>query len=61
MLIISAWLLYIGHNRDEVEQIMQEIRPKYVKSTYMGITLDIYEEYLEYNSKKLKDIFEQSK
>jgi len=61
VLIISAWLLYIGHNRDEVEQIMQEIRPKYVKSTYMGITLDIYEEYLEYNSKKLKDIFEQSK
>lgn len=52
VLVISAWLLYTGHNRDEVEQIMQEIRPKYVKSTYMGITLDIYEEYLEYNSKK---------
>ena len=31
---------------------MQEIRVKYVKSAYIGITLDIYEEDLAYNSKK---------
>jgi membrane-associated phospholipid phosphatase len=43
VLVISAWLLYMGHSRDEVEKIMQKIRPNYVKSEYMGIALDIYE------------------
>jgi protein-tyrosine phosphatase len=45
VLVISAWLLYRGHSRDEVEKIISEIRPAYVKSTYMGIALDIYEDY----------------
>lgn len=43
---------YAGHSRDKVDVIMEEIRPNYVKSAYMGISLDVYEEYLEYNSKK---------
>ena len=46
VLVISAWLLYTGHSRKEVEELMQEIRPNYVKSAYMGIALDIYEGYL---------------
>jgi len=46
VLVISAWLLYTGHSRDEVEEIMNEIRPNYVKSAYMGIALGIYEEYI---------------
>ena len=61
VLVVSAWLIYTGHNRDEVTHIMNEIRPKSVKSAYMEITLDIYEEYLEYNSKNFKDSNEPSK
>ena len=45
VLVISAWLLYTGHSRDEVEKIMSEIRPNYVKSEYMGIALDIYQSH----------------
>ena len=45
VLVISAWLLYTGYSRDEVEKIILEIRPSSVKSSYMGITLDIYEDY----------------
>ena len=47
VLVISAWLLYTGHSRDEVEKKMSEIRPNYVKSLYMGIALDIYETYMK--------------
>ena len=46
VLVISAWLLYTGYSRDEVEKLMSEIRPDYVKSAYMGIALDIYDEYM---------------
>jgi protein-tyrosine phosphatase len=47
VLVISAWLLYKGHSHDEVEKIMQKIRPRSVKSEYMGIALEIYEEKLK--------------
>jgi len=47
VLVISAWLLHRGYRRDEVEQILGEIRPNYIKSAYMGIALDIYEGYRE--------------
>ena len=47
VLVISAWLLYSGYGRDEVEKMMNEIRLNYVKSAYMGIALDIYEEVLK--------------
>lgn len=47
VLVISAWLLYTKHSREEVEGIMQRIRPSHVKSEYMGIALDIYEKYIE--------------
>ena len=47
VLVISAWLLHRGYRRDEVEQILGEIRPNYIKSAYMGIALDIYEAYRE--------------
>ena len=52
VLVISSWLLYRGYSRDKVNALIQKIRPSYVKSAYMGIALDIYEEYLEYNSEK---------
>lgn len=43
VLVISAWLLYRGEKRIEIEKRMKQIRPNYVKSAYMGIALDIYE------------------
>jgi protein-tyrosine phosphatase len=46
VLVISAWLIYTGDSRDEVEKLMNKIRPSYVKTEYMGIALDIYEDYL---------------
>ncbi|CAA6808728.1 MAG: Ser/Thr and Tyr protein phosphatase (dual specificity) [uncultured Sulfurovum sp.] len=45
VLVVSAWLLYTGHDRDEVEEIIKRVRPNYVKSAYMGIALDIYTDY----------------
>ena len=47
VLVISAWLLHNGHSRDELEVIMLKIRPNYIKSAYMGIALDIYEDYIK--------------
>jgi len=47
VLVISAWLLYNGHSRDELQSIMLKIRPNYIKSAYMGIALDIYEDYIK--------------
>ena len=46
VLLISAWLLYNKHTLDEVDNIISTIRPLYVKSAYMRVTLDIYQEYL---------------
>jgi len=54
VLVISAWLLYTGHSRDEVEQVMNTIRPNYVKSQYMSIALDIYEKHIRLLAKLYK-------
>ena len=46
VLLVSAWLLYTGHTVEEVEKRIGDIRPQYIKSPYMGITLNMYKEYL---------------
>ncbi len=47
VLLIWAWMLYKQYSLEEIEVCIEEVRPAYVKSPYMGITLDIYKEYLE--------------
>jgi protein-tyrosine phosphatase/membrane-associated phospholipid phosphatase len=47
ILLISAWLLYNKHTLDEIEELINEVRPNYVKSPYMGINLEIYKNYLD--------------
>ena len=47
VLLISAWLLSTGYTMEEVQTKMQKIRPNYVKSPYMQITLDIYQAYVK--------------
>jgi membrane-associated phospholipid phosphatase len=42
ILVISAWLIYHGKSLDEVYEILEKVRPKYVKSEYMRINLEIY-------------------
>ena len=46
ILLISAWMLYNKHTLEEIEAQLKILRPKYVKSAYMKITLEIYQEYL---------------
>jgi hypothetical protein len=45
VLLISAWLLYLGHTLEEVETLLSKIRPGYVKSPYMRIALELYTTY----------------
>ena len=46
VLLISSWLLYKGHTLDEVQQCIRKIQPRYVKSPYMQINLEIYRDML---------------
>jgi len=47
ILLVSAWYIFNGYSLEETEKIIAKIRPSYVKSPYMGITLKIYEEYIK--------------
>ncbi|MCF6242081.1 MAG: dual specificity protein phosphatase family protein [Bacteroidales bacterium] len=47
VLLISAWLLFKGDTLQEVQEQIEKLRPHYVKSLYMQITLEVYQEYLE--------------
>ena len=47
ILLVSAWLLYNKYTLDEIETLMGQIRPNYVKSPYMNINLEMYQEYLQ--------------
>jgi protein-tyrosine phosphatase len=46
VLLASAWLLFQGYSIEETQAHIAKIRPNYVKSPYMEITLKMYEEYL---------------
>jgi protein-tyrosine phosphatase len=46
VLLISAWLLYNKHTIDEIDILMGKIRPSYVRSAYMDITLQMYQNYI---------------
>jgi len=47
VLLISAWLMYKNSSLDEVKEVIKRVRPAYVQSAYMGITLEIYQNYLK--------------
>ena len=47
VLLTSAWLLFQGYSIEEAQEQIVKIRPNYVKSLYMEITLKMYEAYLE--------------
>ena len=47
VLLASAWLLFQGYSIEEAQSEIAKIRPNYVKSPYMEITLNIYREYLK--------------
>ena len=53
VLLVSAWLVYNGFSLEETEIQIAKIRPNYIKSPYMKITLEIYESFLK-TSKELK-------
>jgi len=44
--LVSAWLIFKGHSIEEAQEEIAKIRPNYVKSPYMEITLKMYQEYL---------------
>ena len=46
VLLASAWLIFQGYSIEEAQAQIFKIRPNYVKSPYMEITLKMYEEYL---------------
>lgn len=46
VLLISAWLLFNGSSLEEAQEEIGKIRPNAVKSPYMQITLEIYQQYL---------------
>jgi len=46
ILLVSAWLLFHGYSLEEVQEEIAKVRPQYVKSAYMQITLEIYQKYL---------------
>ena len=46
VLLVSAWLLFHGYSLEDVHEEIAKVRPQYVKSVYMQITLEIYQKYL---------------
>ena len=48
VLLASAWLLFNGYSLEEVQKEIAKVRPDYVKSPYMQITLEIYQKYLNH-------------
>lgn len=47
VLLVSAWLLYLGYTPKEAEAMVAKVRPAYVTSPYMNVALDIYQNYLK--------------
>ncbi len=47
ILLLSAWLLYEGKKLEEIHQQLEIIRPEYIKSPYMNMTLEIYRNFIE--------------
>jgi len=47
VLLASAWLIFKGYSIEEAQSEIAKVRPNYVKSPYMEITLNMYSEYLK--------------
>ncbi len=47
VLLACAWLLFNGYSLKEVQKEIAKVRPEYIKSPYMQITLEIYWQYLQ--------------
>ncbi len=47
VLLASAWLIFHGYSIEEAQKAVEKVRPGYVKSPYMYITLEIYQKYLQ--------------
>ena len=47
VLLVSAWLIFKGYSLEETEDEIAKVRPNYVKSDYMHITLELYQKYLK--------------
>lgn len=47
VLLISAWLLYQKYTLAEIDTLMAKLRPAYVRSVYMDLTLQFYLKFLE--------------
>ncbi len=52
ILVISSYMLYQKKSFEEIENLLQEKRPSYVKAKYMKINLDIFKELLNKRIKK---------
>ncbi len=50
ILAISSYLLYKKKSINEVNEIMNKLRPIYVKSKYMSINLELYEKFISKNN-----------
>ena len=48
VLLVSAWLLFNGYSLEGAQKEIAKVRPDYVKSPYMQITLEIYQKYLNH-------------
>jgi hypothetical protein len=46
VLLVSAWLMYLGHSLQEARGVIQNIRPNRIESPYMDITLQLYAKHL---------------
>lgn len=47
ILAIGAWLMYQGYSLEQIHERLRQIRPAYVASKYMHVSLSLYATYLE--------------
>lgn len=46
VMAISAWMLYLGYTREQIDERLSAIRPAYVKSKYITVALHLYQSHL---------------
>ncbi len=51
ILAICAWLMYQGDSLEQIHERLRKIRPAYVSSKYMHVSLSLYATYLEEQKK----------
>ncbi|NKQ40000.1 MAG: hypothetical protein HF962_00300 [Sulfurovum sp.] len=55
VLLVSAWLIYQGCDIEDAQKEIAKVRPRYVKSPYMDITLKMYKEYLANKNRNIEE------